>query len=99
MALGRRSFERKFKQATNNTVQEYIQRIKVEVAKSRFERSSKNINQMMFDVGYTYTKAFNPLLREFPVLHLLSTEKNIISRILVDIIKHSYQFNLFLTVF
>ena len=58
VAIGRRSFERRFKQATNNTVLEYIQRIKIEAAKHNFETSRKNINEVMFDVGYTDTKAF-----------------------------------------
>lgn len=58
VALGRRSFERRFKQATQNTVLEYIQRIKVEAAKRSFESSRKNIQQVMDDVGYTDTKAF-----------------------------------------
>ncbi|MEO6406864.1 MAG: DJ-1/PfpI family protein, partial [Ferruginibacter sp.] len=33
IAIGRRSFERRFKQATNNSVLEYIQRVKIEAAK------------------------------------------------------------------
>ncbi|MEO7523666.1 MAG: helix-turn-helix domain-containing protein [Ferruginibacter sp.] len=63
-AMGRRSFERRFKQATNNTVLEYIQRIKVEAAKRQFESSRKNINEVMYDVGYTDTKAFRDLFRK-----------------------------------
>lgn len=57
-ALGRRSLERRFKKATNNTVVEYIQRVKIEAAKKSFETSRKNINEVMYDVGYTDTKAF-----------------------------------------
>jgi len=34
-ALGRRSLERRFKQATGNTVSEYIQRVKIEAAKKK----------------------------------------------------------------
>lgn len=56
--MGRRSFERRFKQATNNTVADYIQRVKIEVAKRSFENSRKNINEVMFDVGYTDSKSF-----------------------------------------
>ena len=58
VALGRRSFERRFKQATNNSVLEYIQRVKIESAKRSFENSRKNINEVMYNVGYTDTKAF-----------------------------------------
>jgi transcriptional regulator GlxA family with amidase domain len=63
-AVGRRSFERRFKKATNNTVVEYIQRVKVEAAKRSFESSRKNINEVMFDVGYTDTKAFRTVFKK-----------------------------------
>ena len=58
VAVGRRSFERRFRLATSNSILEYIQRVKMEVAKRSFETSRKNINEVMFDVGYTDTKAF-----------------------------------------
>ncbi|MEO6136084.1 MAG: DJ-1/PfpI family protein, partial [Ginsengibacter sp.] len=55
VVLGKRSLERRFKIATNNTVLEYVHRVKIEAAKRRFENSRKNINEVMFDVGYTDT--------------------------------------------
>ncbi|MEO8664498.1 MAG: helix-turn-helix domain-containing protein [Ignavibacteria bacterium] len=58
LALGRRNMERRFKKATSNTVIEYIQRVKVEAAKKSFESSKKNINEVMYDVGYSDTKSF-----------------------------------------
>lgn len=58
VAVGRRSFERRFKRVTNNSVLEYIQRVKVEAAKRSFESTMKNISEVMFDVGYSDTKAF-----------------------------------------
>lgn len=64
VSVGRRSFERRFKSATNNTVLEYIQRIKVEAAKRSFESSRKNMNEVMFDVGYTDTKAFRTVFKK-----------------------------------
>jgi len=64
VAVGRRSFERRFKKATNNTVVEYIQRVKIEAAKRSFESSHKNINEVMFDVGYTDTKAFRTIFKK-----------------------------------
>lgn len=64
VAVGRRSFERRFKQATNNTVQEYVHRVKIEAAKRQFENSRKNINEVMFDVGYTDTKAFRNMFKK-----------------------------------
>jgi len=62
--IGRRSFERRFKKATNNTVIEYLQRIKVEAAKRSFETSRKNISEVMYDVGYSDTKAFRDVFKK-----------------------------------
>lgn len=62
--VGRRSFERRFKKATNNTVVEYIQRVKIEAAKRSFETSRKNITEVMYDVGYTDTKAFRDVFKK-----------------------------------
>ncbi len=64
VAVSRRSFERRFKRATNNTVLEYIQRIKIEAAKHNFETSRKNINEVMYDVGYTDSKAFRTTFKK-----------------------------------
>jgi transcriptional regulator GlxA family with amidase domain len=64
VAVGRRSFERRFKQVTSNSVLEYIHRVKIEGAKRSFETSSKNINEVMFDIGYTDTKAFRTIFRK-----------------------------------
>ena len=63
-AIGRRSFERRFKKATNNTVVEYMQRVKIESAKRSFESSRKNITEVMYDVGYTDTKAFRTVFKK-----------------------------------
>ncbi|MGI9056149.1 MAG: GlxA family transcriptional regulator [Pyrinomonadaceae bacterium] len=63
-AVGRRSFERRFKRATNNTVTEYIQRVKIEAAKKSFETSRKNIYEVMYDVGYSDTKAFRGVFKK-----------------------------------
>lgn len=64
VALGRRSLERRFKEATNNTVAEYVQRVKVEAAKRCFENSRKSITEVMYDVGYSDNKAFRGVFRK-----------------------------------
>jgi transcriptional regulator GlxA family with amidase domain len=61
---GRRTFARRFKEATNNTPIEYVQRVRIEAAKTLFEGSRKNINQIMFDVGYTDAKAFRDTFKK-----------------------------------
>ena len=57
-SIGRRTFERRFKKATTNTVVTYIQRVKIEAAKKQLETGRKTVNEVMYDVGYTDTKAF-----------------------------------------
>ena len=64
VSLGRRSFERRFKIATNNSVLQYINRVKIESAKRFFETSRKNINEVMYDVGYSDTKAFRTIFKK-----------------------------------
>jgi transcriptional regulator GlxA family with amidase domain len=64
VSVGRRSFERRFKRATSNSVLEYIHRVKIESAKRSFETSRKNINEVMFNVGYTDTKAFRTIFKK-----------------------------------
>ena len=63
VAISRRTFERRFKNVTNNTVVQYIQRVKIEAAKRAFEATRKNISEVMFDVGYTDTKAFRTVFK------------------------------------
>lgn len=60
----RRTFERRFKAATNNTPIEYTQRVRIEAAKKFFEASRKNVSEIMFDVGYTDTKAFRDTFKK-----------------------------------
>jgi len=62
-AIGRRHFERRFKKATKNTPLEYIQRVRVEVAKKKFESSRLNVNEVMYEVGYNDVKAFRTLFK------------------------------------
>ncbi|GAC1394974.1 MAG: helix-turn-helix domain-containing protein [Sediminibacterium sp.] len=63
-AIGRRHFERRFKKATSNTPVEYIQRVKIEAAKKKFETSRKNVNEVMYEVGYSDIKAFRGVFKK-----------------------------------
>ena len=65
LSLSRRNLERRFKKATSNTVVEYIQRVKIEVAKMNLESSKDNINEVMYKVGYTDTKAFRNTFKRY----------------------------------
>ncbi|HEY0655398.1 MAG TPA: helix-turn-helix domain-containing protein [Chryseosolibacter sp.] len=64
LAIGRRNLERRFKKATSNTVVEYIQRVKIEAAKMSLESSRENVNEVMYKVGYTDTKAFRTTFKK-----------------------------------
>lgn len=63
-SIGRRTFERRFKKATSNTVVEYIQRVRVEAAKKLLEADRAGINEVMYEVGYNNTKAFRELFKK-----------------------------------
>jgi transcriptional regulator GlxA family with amidase domain len=63
-AIGRRNFDRRFIKATGNTPVEYLQRVKIEAAKKSFETSRKTINEVMYEVGYSDTKAFREVFRK-----------------------------------
>ncbi|MBL0742484.1 GlxA family transcriptional regulator [Chryseolinea lacunae] len=62
--IGRRTLERRFKKATNNTVVEYIQRVKIEASKKQLESGRKTVNEVMYDVGYTDSKAFRDVFKK-----------------------------------
>ncbi len=62
--VSRRTFERRFKTATGNSPIEYVQRVRIEAAKRFFEASRKNVSEVMFDVGYTDTKAFRDVFKK-----------------------------------
>jgi transcriptional regulator GlxA family with amidase domain len=64
LATGKRTLERRFKEATGNTITEYMQRVKVEAAKKSFEISRDNITEVMYAVGYTDPKAFRTTFRK-----------------------------------
>jgi transcriptional regulator GlxA family with amidase domain len=61
--LGRRTFERRFKKATRNTVAEYIQRVKIEAAKKQLEIGRKPIMEIMLDVGYADIPTFREVFK------------------------------------
>lgn len=63
-ALGRRHFDRRFIKATGNTPLEYSQRVKIESAKKAFESTRKNVNEVMYEVGYSDVKAFREVFKK-----------------------------------
>ncbi|MCH7412488.1 helix-turn-helix domain-containing protein [Belliella sp. R4-6] len=61
----RRTMERRFKQATSNTLVEYIQRVRVEAAKRDLEKTRKTVSEVMYDVGYADSKSFRDVFKKY----------------------------------
>jgi transcriptional regulator GlxA family with amidase domain len=59
--VGRRNFDRRFIKATGLTPLDYLQRVRVESAKKSFENTRKTVNEVMYDTGYSDTKAFRDI--------------------------------------
>jgi transcriptional regulator GlxA family with amidase domain len=64
LATSRRNFDRRFIKATGNTPVEYLQRVKVEVAKRTLEKGRKSIYEVMNEVGYSDDKAFREVFKK-----------------------------------
>jgi transcriptional regulator GlxA family with amidase domain len=64
LATSRRNFDRRFIKATGNTPVEYLQRVKVEVAKTSLEKGRKSIFEVMNEVGYSDDKAFREVFKK-----------------------------------
>jgi len=64
LATSRRNFDRRFIKATGNTPVEYLQRVKVEVAKKALEKGRKSIFEVMYEVGYSDDKAFREVFKK-----------------------------------
>lgn len=62
--VGRRTFERRFKKCTGNSIAEYIQRVKVEFTKKLLESDKKTVNEIIFEVGYNDIDAFRRVFRK-----------------------------------
>ena len=73
--VGARTFLRRFKRATDNTPIEYVQRVRVEAAKKKFESSTMNVNEVMYSVGYLDEKAFRNVFRKYSGLSPLAYRK------------------------
>ncbi|MDW3647577.1 MAG: helix-turn-helix domain-containing protein [Bacteroidia bacterium] len=62
--ISRRSLNRRFKQATGENPQIYIQRIKVEQAKRWLESSGKHINEITTNLGYQDLESFRKVFKK-----------------------------------
>lgn len=62
--MDRVNFSRRFKKATQMPPIDYIQQVKVEAAKRELEAGRKNINEVMYSVGYVDIKAFRTIFKK-----------------------------------
>lgn len=60
----RRNIVRRFKQATGNTLIEYLQKTRIEAAKKLLEQTNLSIMEIMLDSGYNDLKTFRQLFKK-----------------------------------
>jgi transcriptional regulator GlxA family with amidase domain len=61
--LAERTFKRRFSAATGLTPLDYVQRLRVEDAKRRLERTSASVDEISWRVGYEDAAFFRRLFR------------------------------------
>jgi len=75
VGVGRRTFERRFKKNTNNSILEYIQRVKVEFAKKHLETGRKTVNEIIYETGYNDIDAFRKVFKKITDLSPIDYRK------------------------
>ena len=65
VGLGSRTFKRRFKNATSENPINYLQRIRIEQAKDKLERTTDSINNIIWSVGYEDVSSFRQLFKRF----------------------------------
>lgn len=63
--ISRRSLIRRFKQATGNTPNQYIQRVRIESAKRLLESTSRGVEDIISESGYNDSKTFRNTFRKY----------------------------------
>lgn len=64
LTIGRRTFERRFRKCTGNSIAAYIQRVKVEFAKKHLETRQKTVNEIIYETGYNDVDAFRKIFKK-----------------------------------
>ncbi|GAA4449052.1 GlxA family transcriptional regulator [Rurimicrobium arvi] len=63
--VGRRTFERRFRKCTGNSIVTYIQRVKVEFAKKHLEAGRKTVNEIVYETGYNDVDSFRKVFKKY----------------------------------
>ena len=77
-SVGRRTFERRFKKNTGNSLPEYMQRVKVELAKKHLETGRKTVNEIIYETGYNDIDAFRKVFKKFTDLSPIDYRKKFV---------------------
>ena len=64
-AMAERTFIRRFKNATGNTPSEYIQRVKVELAKKMLESDKISVKEVYYETGYEDQSYFRDVFKKY----------------------------------
>lgn len=73
--VARRTFERRFKKHTGNSIAEYVQRVKVEFVKKHLETGRKTVNEIIYEAGYNNIDAFRKVFKKFTDLSPMDYRK------------------------
>jgi transcriptional regulator GlxA family with amidase domain len=83
VGVSRRNLERRFRKATMNSINEYLQRVRIEAAKMNLERGYDNVNEAMYKSGYTDIKAFRTTFKKITGLSPVAYRKKYNSELAV----------------
>lgn len=75
-AMAERTFIRRFKSATGNTPSEYIQRVKIELAKKLLEQDRVTIKNICYETGYEDQGYFRNVFKKYTGLTPLDYKKS-----------------------
>ncbi len=64
VGMSRRTFERRFKTATGETCLQYLQKVRVEVAKQILEEKSSSFDEVSYEVGYENSSFFRKIFQK-----------------------------------
>lgn len=80
-AMAERTFIRRFKSATGNTPSEYIQRVKVELAKKLLEKDKNSIQEICYETGYEDQSYFRNVFKKYTGLTPVDYKKQFTFRL------------------
>lgn len=62
--MGRRTFERRFKNTTGDSPLRYLQRVRIETAKQLLEKGGKTFDEITYRVGYEDSSTFSRIFKK-----------------------------------